>query len=533
MEQPDNTNVAVSTTKKVIVLPFSQAVKQVIPYAKEYTLRGNAYLLLRHKIAETKVLRTLGYDVPSPISYQYEWPGHNPFDHQKKTAELLSQNRRAYVMSGLGSGKTRSALFAFDFLKQQGEAHKMLVVAPLSTITATWECEVFKVLPHLQTASLHGTKTQRLKALQQSGADIFIINHDGLYTILDELLDAIKQLPLDTLVIDELATYRNAATRRWKSIKSVASEFKWVWGMSGLPTPNSPSDAWAQVRLITPNAVPKYFGAFKRQVMTQVSQFGWVAKKGAMEEVHRVMQPSVRFATEDCLDLPPTFYTYRDCSLSTEQTKCYTQMLNTYAMESEGQRLLAVNAAVQQSKLIQISAGFAYDSDNGHIQLDDKPRLALLNEILDQAERKVLIFVPFTYLLLRLLKILRLRYNTKPDDDKIVACYGKVPKTRRDVIFSRFQNNDDLQAIVAHPASLSHGITLTAADTIIWYSPTNSFETYKQANARIVRPGQTKHTNIVHIQSGKVETAIYKKLKRNENAQNVLLDMFRNQEFIF
>lgn len=528
--------IRVSPAQKIMVMPFDNKVNNIIPNTRIITRNGSRYLLVNHGVSEVKVLSNLGYEPPAPIYSQYPWPGiHTPYQHQKETAGMLSLSSRAYVMSGLGSGKTRSALFAFDYLRSVGEAKKLLVVAPLSTLSSTWEGEVFSVFPHLKSISLHGTKKKRLAALDYD-ADVYVINHDGLYTIADEVLEKVKSGEIDTVVIDELAAYRNAKTRRWKTINRIVPQARWVWGMSGLPTPNGAPDAWAQVKLLTPENVPKYFGAFRHKVMQQISQFIWVPRKDAMDIVHKAMQPSVRFATEDCIDLPPTTYLDRECELSKEQAKAHKEMFNTYAAEialikAENDGVVTVsaaNAGVKLSKLLQISGGFAY-AEGVPVVLDDGPRIALLHEILDQVENKVLIFAPFKFLVDRLEGELINKYGP----DAVVKCYGDTPKTKRDHIFNTFQNSANPKILVAHPACLSHGVTLTAADTIIWYSPIVSYETYTQANARIVRAGQDKHTNIIHMVSDKIEAKVYAKLQRKEKAQNVLLDMFNQQDITY
>lgn len=522
--------IRISSKKQLVVLPFDARVKNIMPHSRTIIRNGHTFQLVHHGFTETKLLQNFGYELPAPILSQYGWGiGPPPFAHQKTTAALLSMSLRGYVMSGLGSGKTRAALFAYDYLKSIGEAKALLVIAPLSTLTATWEAEIWKVFPHLSSIALHGTKPQRLKALKEKH-DVYIVNHDGAYVIREELQAQIIKGNIDVVLIDELAAYRNAKTRRWKTATMLVSKVKWAWGMSGLPTPNSPTDAWAQAKLLTPKNVPKYFGAFRSEVMQQLTQFMWIPKKGAMDIVHKALQPAVRFATEDCIDLPPTTFINRDVVMGKEQAAAYSEMLNTFVAEIRGNKVSAVNAGVKLSKLLQISGGFAY-ADGKPMQLDDTSRLAELYRIIDETESKVLVFAPFKYLVDRLHQQLSARGNRGgPVVEGCVAkCYGDTPKKERDKIFNLFQNSTNPNIIVAHPASLSHGITLTAADTIIWYSPITSYETYTQANARIVRSGQDKHTNIVHIQAGKVEEQVYNRLRRKEKAQNVLLDMFRAQ----
>src|SRR5512139_3280402 len=157
-----------SPKHKMIGVPQRDDVRNLFPNAPLHDFNGASHLLLPHGVTETFMLRRLGFDVPSPILTHYGWPhpmGKPPFDAQKKTAALLTLNQRAYVLNDKGTGKTASALWAFDYLKEHNLANKMLVAAPLSTLRATWDREVFNFLPHRKAAVLHGSKKQRLAQL--------------------------------------------------------------------------------------------------------------------------------------------------------------------------------------------------------------------------------------------------------------------------------------------------------------------------------------------------------------------------------
>jgi len=268
-----------------IVLEKHPDVAQLMPFE----MHGDRWMILDYDVDQTTVLRNLGYGVPSPILTQYDWAGSTPFESQTTTAAMLTMCRRGYVLSEMGTGKTRAALFAFDYLRKVGAAHKMIVVAPLSTLTVVWLREAFNSFPHLTVSVVHGTRKQRVKALEEP-ADIYIINHDGVKVFCDKSFNLQPELArrhdIDVVLFDELAVYRNRRTDRWKAAAALLKGRKYGWGMTGGPTPKEPTDAWAQVRLLTPENVSWSFKAFREEVMYQFNQFKWLPRKNATERVH-------------------------------------------------------------------------------------------------------------------------------------------------------------------------------------------------------------------------------------------------------
>jgi SNF2 family DNA or RNA helicase len=508
-------SVAISHKTNQLVLPYDPRVTAVIPHNKVVEKNDKRFQIVPFRLAEVKVLRNFGYNIEAPIESQYDWCNTTPYHHQITTAALLSTNFRAYVINGLGSGKTRSALFASDFLMRTGEARKAVVVAPLSTLTLTWEREIFNVMPHRTAAVIHGTKKQRVAALN-SDVDFYIINTDGIVVMIDELK---ARSDIDIFIIDELPYFRNSKTRRWKALNSLIKNRKWAWGMTGLVAPNGPTDAWGQTKLLTPERTPKYFKQFQQQVEYQITQFKWIPRPEANDVIGKMMQPAVRFATEDCIDLPPTTYITREAALNKLQAKAYKEMLSLFYTEYKGQEINAANAGVKVSKLAQISCGFAYSAEGGYVDFGIENKMSVVNEVIFETPQKVIIFAPFKYTVDRVYEQLSKLYVTG-------KVYGDTSKTARDRIFTEFRTNPDMKALVAHPGCMSHGVTLVEATTIIWFAPITSYEIYEQACARIVRPGQLHHTNIVHIESSPIERLMFKKLQNKQSASNVLLGLF-------
>jgi len=506
--------------KKALILKSRspERILNTIPTAKTFTVKGVPYVAVPHKLDETRVLRAMGYSAPAPIRHYYDWPGRfKPFAAQLEAASFLSMYPRAFNLSELGTGKSLASLWAYDYLRSIGKARKALVVSPLSTLERTWADEVFQHFPHLECAVLHGTKQKRLKMLELD-VDIYIINHDGVKIIEPHLK---KRDDIDIIIVDEIAqAARNAGTDRWKAINKVANRQdvkRMCWGMTGTPTPNAPTDAWAQCRLIVPEKVPPYFNRFKGQVMKQITQFSWVPKKEATQIVHDVMQPAVRFTRDECLDLPPLMFETREVGMTKEQEKAYKEMVAKLKTEADNGEVTAVNEAVKMAKLVQIACGVVYDNDGNERTIPSTPRIDEVRSIAASAEGKLIVFVPFV-------SSVNMVASELSKDFTVEVIHGGVKKDERDRIIGAFQKSDNPKILVAQPAAMSHGLTLTAASTIVWYSCVTSNETFEQANGRINRPGQKMNNFIIMLEGTQVEKRIYKRLQNKQKMQGALLD---------
>ena len=504
--------------KLVLHLREPGKVTAIIPTAREFTFKGRRLVAVPHRLDEVRVLRNIGIDAPAPMDFYYDWPGlYPPFAHQRITAAFLATHPRAFCLNGMGSGKTLAVLWAFDYLRKQGLVRRLLVVGPLSTLERTWGDEVFRHFPEWNFAAVHGAREKRHKLLE-GDYDVFAINHDGIKSK-ETLQRIIAREDIDLIVFDELAVFRNQSTDRWKAANALAKTRQCVWGLTGTPTPNAPTDAYAQIKLVNPSRAPRHFGQFRDMTMRQLSQFKWVPREGATQVVHDCMQPAVRFATADCVDLPPTTFITREAELTPAQQRAYKEMLDRLRAEVAGSQITAVNEAVKLGKLVQICSGTAYTPD-GEVTIPAHTRIELVREIIEEAEGKVIVFVPFTAALQHVAEALA-------RDFTVEVVHGQTPKAVRDRVFGAFQRAADPRVLVANAAAMSHGLTLTAANVIVWFAPITSAEVYEQANARIVRPGQKRHTTIVHIEGSAVERQMYARLQKKGRMQGLLLDLFR------
>jgi SNF2 family DNA or RNA helicase len=511
----------VSKKHKKLILNLNNPtrVTTVIPTAKTFEFKGKELLAVPHELDEVRVLNNMGIRAPSPISYHYKWSGqYVPFDHQRTTAEFLTINPKSYCLLDMGLGKSLSVLWTYDYLRSVGKANKMLIISPLSTLERVWADEIFMHFPHLDYTVLHGANKARRTKLLAQDTDIYIINHDGIKVIQNEL---IERTDIDVVVIDELASFRNASTDRFKSLATVIDKRSYVWGLTGSPIPNAPTDAWAQCKLISPDRVPKYFSRFRDITMRQMGPFKWVARPEALSVVQEAMQPAIRYKRDECLDLPPTTVTTRHVDLSSEQRKMYSEMLKQLKTEYGQGEILAVNEAVKVGKLLQICCGVAYGNDKEEVVIPATPRLEVLKEIIEEAEGKVIVFIPLSGALARVAEDLRKAHIT------VEVVHGGVSKNERDRIFQAFQKAHDPRVLVANPKTMSHGLTLTEASVVVWFTPVFDAEVYEQACARITRPGQKRNTLIVHIEGSDVERRCYKKLADKGALQGTLLQMIK------
>jgi hypothetical protein len=440
-------------------------------------------------------------------------------------SSFLIFRRNGCVFASGNTGKTQSALWAADYLVSIGAIRKVVIISPLSTLERVWGDAIMETFPHRSYNILHGTAERRKKKFAED-KDFYIINHDGLEIVCNTLKDKKGNLQavqflrddIDLVIIDELAVYRNNETRKWKVLKKLLTPDMWVWGMTGTPIPNAPTDAYAQCKLLTPDSVPQYFSSFRNMTMEQRGPYLWTARKEALDIVYEAMKPAIRFTRDACLDLPDCIYSDRDCELTEDQKRAFQEVLKHLYTEVQGGKINAANEGVKMMKLQQIVCGVAYDTTGETRLLDVKHRLSLLKDVIEEAGQKVIVFAPFTAVVDMLDAELSKHWT-------VGKVYGATPTGQRNNIFTAFQKTKDPHVLVADAGCMAHGLTLTEASTIIWFAPITSNDDYTQANGRITRPGQRNVQNIVHLAATAFERKMYKRLKDKTAMQGLLLEM--------
>ena len=491
-----------------------QRVTTIIPKSKQV---ASNEVLVKWGIDETHVLKNLDIKVPSPIEGNYEWTGqYTPFKHQMTTAAFLTMNKRGFCFNEQGTGKTASAIWASDFLIKHGKVRRVLIICPLSIMESAWRDDMFKFAMHRKVDVAYGSAKKR-KQIIESDAEYVIINYDGVEIV----SDAIAEAGFDLIIVDEATHYKNVQTRRWKTLNKLMTTDKWLWMLTGTPAAQSPIDAYGLAKLVNPSAVPRLASSFRDQVMYKVTQFRWMPKPDATDTVFRVLQPAIRFTKDECLDLPEMVYTKRLVEMTPQQKRYYKQLKEEMILQAAGEEVTAANAAVNMNKLLQISSGAVYTNAKETLEFDVKHRYKVLREVIDESSKKVLVFVPF-------------RHTIEILSEKLIAdniannvIHGDITAAKRTETFRRFQDSDDLRVLIIQPQAAAHGVTLTAANTVVWWGPTSSLETYAQANARVHRSGQDHKCTVIQLQGSPVEQRVYNLLDNKIDIHTKIIDLYK------
>jgi len=400
-----------------------------------------------------------------------------------------------------------------------GIVKRVLVVCPLSIMQSAWQADLFKFAVHRSVDVAYGDAKKRAKIIT-SNAQFIVINYDGLATIANELLNHNN---FDLIVIDEANAYKNVQTKRWKLMNKLVTPNTRLWMLTGTPASQSPLDAYGLGRLCVPQKAPRFFGDYRESVMQQFSMYRWIPRPNAEQIVFDMLQPAIRFTKEECLDLPEVMHISRFAPLTPSQLKYYKMLKDQMLIEAAGEEISSVNAAAKMNKLLQISCGSVYTDDGAVVEFDVTNRLNAVKEVIEEASHKVLIFVPFKHTITMLSE-----YLVKEG----ITCEvinGDVPVHARTRIFKNFQETKDPRVLVIQPQAAAHGVTLTAANVVIWYAPVTSTETYLQANARINRPGQRNNMTIVHIEGSPIERKLYAMLQSNITNHEKVVDLYKKE----
>ena len=493
-----------------------EKITAAIPKSKQLP---NNYVAVKWGVDESRVLRNLNIrNVPSPILGKYKWTGkYQPFEHQKTTSSFLTLNSRAFCFNEQGTGKTGSAIWASDFLLREGVIKRVLIICPLSIMDSAWRADMFNFAMHRTVDIAHGSKKKR-QAIINSDTEYVIINYDGVEVVREEIING----GFDLIIVDEATHYKNAQSKRWKVLASIIQPHTWLWMMPGTPAAQSPVEAFGLAKLINPKGVPKFFGAFRDMVMYKITQFKWVPKDNASDTVFNALQPAIRFTKEECLDLPDMTYVKRKVELTAQQNKYYKLLREQMIAVASGEQITAANAAVNMNKLLQISCGAVYSDTGETLEFDIKNRYKVLREVIDESSQKVLVFVPFKHVI----GVLADKLTADGITNGVID--GTVSANKRTDLFSRFQESPDPRVLIIQPQAAAHGVTLTAANTIVWWGPTSSLETYAQANARVHRSGQKHPCTVVQLEGSNVEKYIYSLLDKRINVHTQMIDLYKN-----
>ncbi|MCS4486359.1 DEAD/DEAH box helicase [Staphylococcus americanisciuri] len=439
-----------------------------------------------------------------------------PHDYQKYSIDKLIENKRFGLFLDMGLGKTVSTLTAFSLLKLL-DTNKMLVIAPLNVAKDTWADEINKWdhLKHLKVSKILGTPKQRIAALNAE-ADIYVTNKENTKWLCNQYK---KEWPFDMVVVDELSTFKNPSSQRFKALKKKLPLINRFVGLTGTPSPNSLLDLWAQVYLIdSGERLDKSFTRFRKRFFVPTHQvsdhvFNWDLRAGAEAEIYKLIEDvCLSMKAQDYLKMPERVDTQQVVTLKPKERRLYNELERLYILESEEEgTVVAQNGASLSQKLLQLSNGAVYTDDEEVRHIHDR-KLDKLEEIIEEAQgQPILLF-----------------YNFKHDKDRIVKRFDDVV-TLDDKDYKSKWNDGKAKILLAHPASAGHGLNLQqGGHIIVWFGLTWSLELYQQANARLYRQGQ-KHTTIVHhiMTDDTIDQRVFKVLQNKKLGQEDLMRAVR------
>lgn len=440
---------------------------------------------------------------------------YEPSDYQLAATDFILKHDHCGLFLQMGLGKTVITLTALDQLLMIGESERVIVIAPLNVARTVWTDEARKWdhLRHMRCVRAVGTVQQRKDALDTE-ADIHIINRENVPWLVEYCKKHFHRWPWDTVVIDELSSFKSNQAARWKALCKALPSIRRLVGLTGTPAPNGLMDLWPQVFLLDQGLrLGRTITAYRNQYFRPGKSNGhivyeYIPLPGSQQAIERrISDICMSMSAEDYVRLPDRIYRDIYVDLPDAARKVYRDMERDMVMELKDTEITAASAAVVCQKLLQLSSGAVYDAD-GQVHVVHDSKLEALKELVDTSTSPVLIFYAYKHELKRLKNALSGASELKGEEDIRRWNAGQIP------------------ALLAHPASAGHGLNLQAGGhTIIWYSLTWSLEQYQQANARLYRRGQMETVIIHHLVSrGTMDERVLQVLSRKDSTQKAIMD---------
>ncbi len=444
---------------------------------------------------------------------------YEPHEYQRYATEYIETHPIAAVLLDMGLGKTSITLTALNnLLFDSFEIRKVIVIAPLRVARNTWSAEIEK-WEHLSTLVYSvavGTEAERMAALKRQ-ADIYIINRENVQWLITE-----SGVPFDydTVVVDELSSFKNHQTKRFKALMKVRPKVKRIVGLTGTPSSNGLMDLWAEFRLLD---MGQRLGRFIGQYRTRFFQpdkrngqvvFSYKPLPGAEQQIYRLISDiTISMKSTDHLQMPELVSSRYTVYLSEEEEKRYAALKQDLVLQLPDGDITAANAASLSGKLSQMANGAVYMDSGDTISIHDR-KLDALEDIIEAANGKP-VLVAYWY-----------RHDLERIAERLHKL--KIPCSRLDTDGSiRRWNTGEIPVALIHPASAGHGLNLqSGGSTLVWFGLTWSLELYQQTVARLWRQGQESETVVVQhiITKGTIDERIMKALSEKDSTQSALMD---------
>ena len=426
-----------------------------------------------------------------------------PHEYQRYAAEYIITHPVTALLLDIGLGKTVTTLTAVnELMYDYFEISKVLVIAPLRVARDTWPAEIQK-WEHLQNLTYSvavGTEAERLRALKAK-ADIYIINRENVQWLIEESGVVFNY---DMLIIDELSSFKNHDTKRFKSLMKMRPKVRRVVGLTGTPSSNGLMDLWAEFRLLDMGQrVGRFIGKYRNDYFLPDKYKGNIVYSyrplpDAEQRIYdKISDITISMKSTDHLKMPELIISEYPVKLSEEERQHYEELKEELVLELPDGDVTASNAGSLSNKLSQMANGAIYSDDRDVLPIHDR-KLDALEDIIEAANGKpVLVAYWFKHDLARIqerLNKLHIPFATMDKADSI----------------SRWQRGA-LPVGLIHPASAGHGLNLqSGGSTLIWFGLTWSLELYQQTNARLWRQGQQSKTVIIQhiITTGTIDRKI-------------------------
>ncbi|QCT03307.1 SNF2-related protein [Paenibacillus algicola] len=442
-----------------------------------------------------------------------------PHQYQDYATKRILDTPYIALLLEMGLGKTVSTLTAMDLLlNDYFDAGRVLVIAPLRVAEDTWarEIEKWDHLQHLRISKVLGSATARRKALKAE-ADIYVINRENVEWLVSEYG---SQWPFDTVVIDELSSFKNPQAKRFKALRRVRPMMKRVIGLTGTPAPNSLMDLWAPMYLIDQGErLGKTITGYRDRYFTPGSRSGhvvyeWKAKQEAEGRVYEAISDiAVSMKAEDWLELPERIDRTVQMPLSPKAQEQYKKLEKELLLPFLDADVVASTAAVLSNKLLQMASGAVYDEDKGVKQIHNA-KLDALEDVIEAANgNPVMVFYNFKHSLSRI--------QERFPQARILR---KGKDGNEDI---RAWNNDEIPLLLLHPKSAGHGLNLqeSSCRTVVWFDQIWSLEEDQQANARVHRQGVRHNIVVIRlVAEGTMDEEAVEALERKASGQDALME---------
>lgn len=471
-----------------------------------------------YSMATRKLLLSNGIDCP-PLIRNFRMPGpFKPFAHQWRTMGTILEHRRIWVLDDPRTGKTLSSCGAIARLLLTGDISRVLILAPKTILSSTWDATLMKVLPAIKTAVSAGSVPEFREIVGDKSNQIVIANHDKV----KHGLQAARAGKFDLIIVDEVNKFRHNTTERARALNVLTSNQKYmVWFLTGTPTSGTPDTLYSLVKVINPG-VMRNISENRWRDMTMNPYFvgdikKWSQKPNAEFMIAKVLQPCTRAVRSECFDVPPVTTHMRTIELTPEQRQALAKIKKDKLVHMPEGMVTAVNAGVLRSKVLQICCGAVYTEDRKPVIIHSaiKKRADACIEEWEETGKKLIVLAPYRHVLEATAE-----YLAKKTRTQVLTLHGDTKN--RGLIEPRFQNDDKYQFLVADPETIQYGITLSAADSTVWLSPPYKNETWRQANDRTFGPlsATKRYMGIVMLYSIEIEKVIYNQRLKEETRQD-------------